>query len=384
MWSGCFRWCCVVGIVMPVAGGVLHPAQVPQGVTYGPARPTSPLTRLAFCPRLPDMSGRTMFGEPRSRIRRGATLTLVFGAVLVTGAVTGSFGAAVGAPARTVRRRRGLTRAPGAGVRRSPPGAAAAPAATPPTSRGLDRRTVGPAAAAGWSSRAATAGPRSTAPRQYAGLPAGAGRRATSASGCGCTVRRTARSPSPGSSRPVRPPRPGVADRRRAASRSTARASTGCRSPRWWPGCAASSRRTRPPRPARPPRPRQCVLLGCARRATRTVTLRRSAARRPGRSPSTTRAAGRHRRSRSAPSPAASAPRCARPRRTATTATASCSTCAATPGGLVDEAVEVASVFLDGGPVASYDVATAARDLYAPARRRHRAPRWWSWWTAAR
>ncbi len=37
------------------------------------------------------MSGATLFGRPQ-RIRRGVTLTLVFGAVLATGAATGSFG----------------------------------------------------------------------------------------------------------------------------------------------------------------------------------------------------------------------------------------------------------------------------------------------------
>lgn len=41
------------------------------------------------------MSGRAMFGGPQ-RIRRGATLTIVFGAVLVTGAATGSFDRAAG------------------------------------------------------------------------------------------------------------------------------------------------------------------------------------------------------------------------------------------------------------------------------------------------
>ncbi len=46
------------------------------------------------------MSGPTMFGTPR-RDRRGLTLTLVFGAVLATGAATGSIGGgAVGATAR--------------------------------------------------------------------------------------------------------------------------------------------------------------------------------------------------------------------------------------------------------------------------------------------
>ncbi|MDI5972544.1 S41 family peptidase [Streptomyces sp. SL13] len=44
------------------------------------------------------MSGSTMFGTPR-RNRRGLTLTLVFGAVLATGAATGSFGGGPGAPA---------------------------------------------------------------------------------------------------------------------------------------------------------------------------------------------------------------------------------------------------------------------------------------------
>ncbi|MGW3208225.1 S41 family peptidase [Streptomyces sp. NPDC001135] len=44
------------------------------------------------------MSGRDLFGEPR-RIRRGAALTLVFAGVLVTGAATGSF-PETGTPAR--------------------------------------------------------------------------------------------------------------------------------------------------------------------------------------------------------------------------------------------------------------------------------------------
>ncbi len=48
------------------------------------------------------MSGPTMFGRPQ-RIRRGATLTLVFGAVLVTGATTGSFGGSGQPGSRTVR-----------------------------------------------------------------------------------------------------------------------------------------------------------------------------------------------------------------------------------------------------------------------------------------
>jgi carboxyl-terminal processing protease len=44
-----------------------------------------------FCPRLPVVPGPLTFGRPR-RIRRGATLTLVFGAVLATGAAAGGWG----------------------------------------------------------------------------------------------------------------------------------------------------------------------------------------------------------------------------------------------------------------------------------------------------
>jgi len=42
-----------------------------------------------FSPRLPAMSGPSLFGTPR-RLRRGATLTLVFGTMLATGAAAGS------------------------------------------------------------------------------------------------------------------------------------------------------------------------------------------------------------------------------------------------------------------------------------------------------
>jgi carboxyl-terminal processing protease len=61
------------------------------------------------------MSGRTMFVRPQ-RIRRGATLTLVFGAVLATGAATGAFSQAEphpvsrhAAPARTATAQLGTT-----------------------------------------------------------------------------------------------------------------------------------------------------------------------------------------------------------------------------------------------------------------------------------
>lgn len=57
------------------------------------------------------MSGTTTF-RPH-RIRRGATLTLVFGAVLATGAATGSFGAAADGPgARTLRAGRAYSAGP--------------------------------------------------------------------------------------------------------------------------------------------------------------------------------------------------------------------------------------------------------------------------------
>ena len=45
--------------------------------------------RARFSPRLPAMSGPSLFGTPR-RLRRGATLTLVFGTMLATGAAAGS------------------------------------------------------------------------------------------------------------------------------------------------------------------------------------------------------------------------------------------------------------------------------------------------------
>lgn len=86
-----------------------------------------------FCPRLTAMYGRLMSGQPQ-RIRRGATLTMVFGAVLATGAATGSFAEA--------------------GGHRTPPPASSASAAAPrlrldtaEIARAIDEGAVGPQAA---------------------------------------------------------------------------------------------------------------------------------------------------------------------------------------------------------------------------------------------
>ncbi len=92
-----------------------------------------------FCPRLPAMSGPSLFGTPR-RWRRGATLTLVFSTMLAGGAAAGSL-AETGAQAR---------RAQGARIEAAPVGEEYADRGAPP-------RTVGPTAAPAKGTRSAPA-----------------------------------------------------------------------------------------------------------------------------------------------------------------------------------------------------------------------------------
>lgn len=127
------------------------------------------------------MSGPSMFGMPR-RLRRGATLTLVFSAVLASGAAAGS----LTEPAAQTRKGGRIEAAPVGDAREGPAGApapkdgtAAARTPAPPSSRAIDtgriareieQGTVGPQAVQRLVSRSGDRWSSFYTAQEYAGL----------------------------------------------------------------------------------------------------------------------------------------------------------------------------------------------------------------------
>ncbi|AEW94351.1 MULTISPECIES: S41 family peptidase [Streptomycetaceae] len=294
------------------------------------------------------MSGRTMFAEPRS-IRRGVTLTLVFGAVLATGAATGSFGrAAEGDPAPAAVRTR---------PRPYTPAADRLDAAR--LARAIDDGAVGPQDAAALVSRSGDRWAAFYTAQEYEGFQQELDGRYT---GVGLWVRRApdgvVRVSRVQDASPARRAGVRTGDRLVAVDGTAVTGRPVTEVVARLRGAGGDPDATAAPRPGSPVR---LVLRRGAR--DRTVTLRRAVltaetvtVSRPGPGilqiavdsfPHGT--AGRVRRALAAGDHRRGVLLDLR----------------GNSGGLVTEAVEVASAFLDGGLVARYDVHGRTRSLYA-------------------
>ena len=295
------------------------------------------------CPRLTGMSGPTgsAISRPR-RIRRGATLTLVFASVLATGAATGSWSerAEQGRKSRSPAARSVASsgdagdtadEAADAAAEAMADGKSGKKAAEDAVSRSGDR----------WGSVYSPGSSRSSSRPSTAPTPesaSGPGARPTGASRC------------PGSSAAAPPTRPAYA-RATGSRTSTAGAWRGSPSPRWCPCCAATA-----PAPA--------VALGLER-GTRawSETLHRA---RLSTDPVTvTRLAGGAVLIKVDAFTKGSGERVRSAVREAPEGAGILLDLRGNSGGLVSEAVTAASGLVDGGLVATYDVRGRQQALHA-------------------